>query len=174
MVTLRPISLNDAEQFSGTASRAFIEAYFETETMAELESFCAKHFSMGQVTADLQNIDFQHVAAFWGEKMVGYLKVNLAVLPDGSRDSSAMQIHRIYVLREFWAHKIGAALLLKSMEMARHFGSSRIWLVVYNKNVRAQDFYKKWGFRQTGTYDFDFNGTVHQDHLLELELPPGP
>ena len=170
MVTLRPALVSEAENFAELARRAFIEAYFETETMEELVTFCVTHFSVEKVLSDLQNADYQHVVAFLDQKMVGYLKLNLSILPDGTRDGSSLQIHRIYVLRDFWAHKIGAALMTKSIETARQLGSARLWLVVYNKNLRAQDFYKKWGFEQTGTYDFDFNGTIHKDLLLELPV----
>ncbi len=174
MVTLRPITISEVDIFSKTAARSFIEAYRETETMDELTAFCEKHFSIEHLTSDLQSVDYQHVAAFLGDEMVGYLKLNLSVRPDGSRDLSALQIHRIYVLRDFWAHKIGAALMLKSMEIAVEIGAGLIWLVVYNKNQRAQDFYKKWGFEQTGVYDFDFNGVIHKDYIFELKLESNP
>ena len=170
MVTLRPLTVSDAENFSKVAARSFIEAYQDLESMAELEAFCANHFSVEQLKNDLQDVDYQHVGAFLGDEMTGYLKLNLSVLPDGTRDASALQVHRIYVLRDFWTHKIGAAMMVKTMEIARELGASRIWLVVYNKNLRAQDFYKKWSFRQTGNYEFDFNGVIHLDYLLELDL----
>ena len=65
-------------------------------------------------------------------------------------------------------------MMSKSLEVAREIGASRIWLVVYNKNLRAQGFYKKWGFEQTGVFDFDFNGAIHKDYILELDLESSP
>jgi diamine N-acetyltransferase len=170
MLELRELTILDVEKFAEVARKTFIAAYLEQETLSELEQFCGTHFSINKLSEDLQNVDYQHVGAFWSGEMVGYSKLNLSINPAGERDSDVLQVHRIYVLPEFWQQKIGRSLMDDATTRARNLAAKKIWLVVYNKNLRAQRFYEKLGFQQTGIFDFDFNGTMHRDFILEIDL----
>jgi diamine N-acetyltransferase len=170
MLKLRELTILDVEKFAEVARETFIAAYLEQESLEELEQFCGTHFSIKKLSEDIQNVDYQHIGAFWSNELVGYSKLNLSINPAGDRDSDVLQVHRIYILPEFWQQKIGHALMDNATSRARKLSAKKIWLVVYNKNLRAQRFYEKLGFRQTGIFDFDFNGTRHRDFIFEIDL----
>ena len=60
-----------------------------------------------------------------------------------------MELERIYVLRNFWKHKIGAALMMETIQLSKNKNKNfdYVWLGVWQQNNRAIDFLFKNGFR---------------------------
>jgi ribosomal protein S18 acetylase RimI-like enzyme len=52
------------------------------------------------------------------------------------------------------------------IDEAERRGFEAIWLGVWNQNVRAQVFYRKWGFEQFGIEDFQFGEEIQTDLLF--------
>jgi len=82
------------------------------------------------------------------------------LLPDG-------QIGRMAVLKEFRGKGVGAALLERAVEKARHLGMSQVFL---NAQTHAEVFYRKAGFIPEGE-EFMEAGIPHQRMTQQIELP---
>jgi ribosomal protein S18 acetylase RimI-like enzyme len=68
---------------------------------------------------------------------------------------------------------IGKALMQTAINEAKQKGCNSIWLGVWEKNRRAINFYKKWGFREVGSHMFTVGDDPQRDLVLELRISSG-
>ena len=57
-----------------------------------------------------------------------------------------------------------------SIREAKQRGYDSLWLGVWEKNPRAIEFYKKWGFREVGSHVFMVGDDPQKDYIMELEV----
>ena len=83
-----------------------------------------------------------------------------------------MELERIYVLRNFWKHKIGAALMMETIQLSKNKNKNfdYVWLGVWQQNNRAIDFYLKMGFEIFGTKKFYVGEEENDDYVMRLKL----
>jgi diamine N-acetyltransferase len=56
--------------------------------------------------------------------------------------------------------------MARCLEHVKYSGFETIWLTVWRNNERALRFYKRWGFRKAGVYDFVVGRDIQEDFLL--------
>ncbi|HWT43844.1 MAG TPA: GNAT family N-acetyltransferase, partial [Sphingopyxis sp.] len=96
-----------------------------------------------------------------GFALVG--KPDLAAALDGD-----IELKRIYSLSRFHGSGLGAALMQRALEAAQ--GHRRLLLGVYAQNERALAFYRKQGFADLGTRQFNVGGKLYDDLVLARPL----
>ena len=96
-----------------------------------------------------------------GFALVG--KPDLAAALDGD-----IELKRIYSLSRFHGTGLGAALMKQALEAAS--GYRRLLLGVYAGNQRAIAFYRKQGFADLGTRQFNVGGKLYDDLVLARPL----
>ena len=104
------------------------------------------------------------------EVVVGYFKLNWGDAQKDIHDENAVEIERIYVLKEFQRKRIGQQMLAKTIELAKDKGAEYIWLGVWEKNIKAIRFYEKHGFEKFGEHVFMLGNDKQTDHLMKLVL----
>jgi ribosomal protein S18 acetylase RimI-like enzyme len=90
-------------------------------------------------------------------------KPDLAAALDGD-----IELKRIYSLSRFHGTGLGAALMKQAFEAAN--GHRRLLLGVYARNERALAFYRKQGFADLGTRQFNVGGKLYDDLVLARPL----
>lgn len=77
----------------------------------------------------------------------------------------AMELKRIYVLKEYHSKGVAQKLMNFFIEFTQQAGYKVIWLGVWENNIRAQKFYEKYGFINSGhTHDFPIGSTPQTDY----------
>lgn len=97
---------------------------------------------------------------------IGFALLTAPQLPGAGADD--IELKRIYTLSRFHGGGIGAALMQAAVDGAQGF--ARLLLGVYAGNHRAIAFYRKSGFAQIGTRQFDVGGTLYDDIVLARPL----
>jgi len=70
-----------------------------------------------------------------------------------------------------WQGQGIAGLLMQAVQhRARERGARELWLGVWERNERAQAFYRKHGFRKVGTQIFVVGTDPQTDHVMLREL----
>ena len=69
--------------------------------------------------------------------MIGYLKLNFGQSQTELQDDRALEIERIYVLKEFHGKSVGQLLYDKAIQIARQKRADYVWLGVWEENPRA-------------------------------------
>lgn len=104
------------------------------------------------------------------DKVIGYLKVNFEQSQTELKDDKALEIERIYVLKEFHGKNVGQALYEKAIELAKEKKVKYVWLGVWEQNQRAIKFYQKNGFIPFDKHIFTLGDDKQTDILMKLIL----
>ena len=165
---IRRGTLNDASLLSQLSITTFLDTFRGTCTDEEIEQFVQQHFNVDQVYKELQDQNDFYFIAFANRESAGYIRMkeeesDVALI----RKYKAIELKRIYVLKEYLSQKVGAAVMKFALQFAAEKNYEAVWLGVWEHNLRAQVFYKKWGFIDTGaTHDFPIGNTPQMDNWL--------
>ena len=77
---------------------------------------------------------------------------------------------RFYVDKPWQGRGLAAQLMRAVEKRALERGARELWLGVWERNERAQAFYRKHGFRQVGTQIFVVGTDPQTDHVMLREL----
>ena len=77
---------------------------------------------------------------------------------------------RLYVAQEWLGRGVGEALMRACLDEAQRKGCKTIWLGVWERNIRAQAFYRKWNFQAVGEHVFQLGSDPQRDILMERSL----
>ena len=69
---------------------------------------------------------------------------------DDAKSFSSFELKRLYVFYRFHGNRLGMRLLEEVLSFAKQKNSETIWLQVHEANNHAIEFYKHFGFVQTG------------------------
>lgn len=164
-ITIRRILLQDAPVLAQISRQTFYDTFTGTCTEPDMQLFLEHYYNLTQVQQELDNAaDLFFFAEVNGEP-VGYIRF----MEDYSgwplvQQWKALELKRLYVLKEFHGKKIAQELMDYFIEYATKNKYACVWLGVWEHNMRAQKFYAKYGFVNSGyTHDFPIGDTPQTD-----------
>ena len=135
-----------------------------------MNKYLEEGFSIERLTAELTNSSSEFYFAVLDNQVIGYLKLNSGESQTELKDSKALEIERIYVLKEYHGRKVGQLLYEKAMQVARQTDADYVWLGVWEENPRAIRFYKKNGFVEFDKHIFRLGDDEQTDIMMKLPL----
>lgn len=136
-IELRTLRLRDCEEIGPLMREIWLDAYHGIQTDEELLTQSHKVHTPEQIAEEIDNPNIHSVVAVSNDRIVGHARSDL--------NDGAVDISRLYVLREFYRQGIGAALL---REVDSYFDPKyEVWLDVFEDNKRAIDFYLSQGYQ---------------------------
>jgi diamine N-acetyltransferase len=169
-IKIQKATIADLEIIQEIGTKTFVETFAETNSSANLENYVQKNFNAAQVASELNNPESIFYLANLGEKTLGYLKLNFGQAQTEIHSLEAMEIQRIYVLKEFHGKKIGQLFLNHAVKIGQQSGVDSIWLGVWENNYKAIEFYNKNDFIEFDTHTFTLGDEVQTDILMELRI----
>lgn len=148
----------------------FVETFGAANSAEDMETFLQDSFSTSRMEIQLNNPDSQFYFVEFNKTIVGYLKINKDNAQTERKLDKALEIERIYVLKEYHGKKIGKLLMEKALKIAKLENYERVWLGVWERNLKAISFYKKFGFTKFDTHLFMVGNDAQTDILMKLEL----
>lgn len=145
-IKIKKVSVADLDVLIEVSRTTFYETFHNTNTKENLDKYLNESFNTDKLTGELLNPLSEFFFAIVAEQIVGYLKVNRGDAQTEFKDPAALEIERVYVLREYLGKSIGQALLDYSLNLAAQFQCSYAWLGVWENNHRAIRFYQRNGF----------------------------
>ena len=130
----------------------------------------ATSFNVQQLTAQLEDPASTFLIAEVNGNAAGYARLHDGEPAKGVEGAKPVELVRLYVLREWLGRGIGEQLMLACMDEAREAGYETIWLGVWERNARAQAFYRKWNFRTVGEHIFPLGADLQRDLVMERPL----
>ncbi|MGJ1319163.1 N-acetyltransferase family protein [Sphingobacterium spiritivorum] len=169
-IIINKVTLSDVDQLQQIGKRTFSET-FSTENSAEnMLKYLDEGFALDKLTAELQHPDSEFYFAVLNSEVIGYLKLNQGQSQTELKDDKALEIERIYVLKEFHGHQVGQLLYDKAIQVAQEKNASYVWLGVWEENPRAIRFYKKNGFVEFDKHIFRLGDEEQTDIMMKLQL----
>jgi len=167
-VEISKIKKEEILQLQEIGRQTFYETFSESNTEENMKSYLENGFSIDKITSELNDENAEFYFAKIGEKVIGYLKLNFGQSQTELKDDKALEIERIYVLKEFHGNKVGQILYDKALEIAKQKNADYVWLGVWEKNARAINVYKKNGFVEFDKHIFKLGEDEQTDIMMKL------
>lgn len=168
---LRPAVFNDAERLGHIGVATFVESYTADIPGEAMMAHCTREHGQARYEDYLADPEASAWLAEHAETgaPIGYALVCPPDLPVPAEPGD-LELKRIYVLSRFHGSGAGRALLEVAVEAARAAGAPRLLLGTYEANLRAVAFYRREGFEQVGTRQFNVGGRLFDDIVMARRL----
>lgn len=164
MTKIERASEADAQTLTDLGRATFIETFAKDNSQADMDIYLAATFSAEKQLAEIRDPNRFIEIAWIENEPAGFLHL-LKGKPDPAvAGEKPLEVLRLYVDSRWHGKGAGVALINRCLEIARDNGFKTLWLGVWEKNFRAQAFYKKFGFEVVGQHVF----TLGTDDQLDL------
>ncbi len=102
--------------------------------------------------------------------LVGYIKLCDGAVPACVSGPDPLEIAQLYVDFAWHGGGVAHALMEAAETHAFREGRGTLWLGVWHRNLRAQRFYRKWGFEHVGRHPFQLGNDPQTDEVFARPL----
>lgn len=169
-VTIRRATPDDASVLAELGARTFQETFASDNTREDMEAYVASNFSVNRQNSELEQPASTFFIAEVSGVAAGYAKLHAGEPPEGIKGTNSIELVRLYASREWLGRGIGLALMRACLDEAKRGGYETIWLGVWERNTRAQAFYRKWDFHTVGEHIFQLGSDSQRDLLMERAI----
>lgn len=169
-LTIRRGTLEDAALLSELGAQTFSETFAADNTPEDMAAYLAASFNVARQTAELEDPASTFLIAEVDGRAAGYAKLCESETDEAVKGAKPVELVRLYVSREWLGRRIGEQLMRACVDEARQAGHETIWLGVWERNARAQAFYRKWNFRTVGEHMFQLGSDLQRDLVMERAL----
>jgi len=159
--------LNDIHDIQNISRRTFEETFAAQNSPDDLQLFMDRAYSTDSLQKQLENPESVFYLVRSDNEWQGYMKLNRGFAQTEDQGPDALEVERIYVLKQFHGFGIGKRLLQYAFEYARQLDLATVWLGVWDKNFAAIRFYEKQGFVVFGEHTFMFGDDPQRDLLMK-------
>jgi len=169
-IIIRKAELKDIYNLQKIGKQTFVETFSEGNTEENLKKYLEEGFSIEKLTDELKDQNSEFYFAEVNYEVIGYLKLNSGQSQTELQHDNALEIERIYVLKEFHGKRVAQMLYQKAIEVANRLDVDFVWLGVWEENPRAIRFYKKNGFVEFDKHIFKLGDDEQTDIMMKLQL----
>jgi diamine N-acetyltransferase len=169
-IDIRHANLTDAPLLSSLGAQTFSDAFAAENTPENLAAYLAASFTPVQLSAELSDPSILLLLAEIAGDAVGYAKLFSGQMPPEISAPHPIELVRIYSTRAYFGRGVGPALIQACLDLAIQRGFQTIWLGVWERNLRAQSFYRKWGFQIVGSHPFLLGADLQTDYIMQRSL----
>ena len=169
-IKLRRVTVNNIGQLQKISKQTFLETFAADNKEENITRYLEEGFTTEKLGEEVKNENSEFYFAQLGDAVIGYLKLNSGDSQTELKDQKALEIERIYVLKEYHGQKVGQLLYEKALEIARQENVDYVWLGVWEENPRAIRFYKKNGFIEFDKHIFKLGDEEQTDIMMKLQL----
>lgn len=119
------------------------------------ENYMNASFTKEKITSEMNVLHSQFYLIYDQELAIGVLKINNNKSSDGKKNTDALEIERLYFLKEAAGKGLGKATLKMVSQLAANENKKTIWL----KAMKCSDafkFYEKQNFTVTAEMDLTY------------------
>jgi diamine N-acetyltransferase len=169
-VTIRRAEPDDAGLLTDLSARTFSETFASDNTAENMAAYLASSFNLAQQTNELADQAATFLIAEVDGAAAGYVKLRAGKPAEEIQGAKPIELVRLYVSHEWLGRGVGEALISACVDEAQHAGHETMWLGVWQRNARAQAFYRKWNFRAVGEHVFQLGSDLQTDILMERAI----
>jgi len=170
LIITRCATTEDAGLLAELGARTFSDTFAADNTAEDMAAYLAACFSREKQAAELADPRSVFLIAEAEDKSAGYAHLLAGQWPREITGSRPIEIVRLYSAHEWIGKGVGSALMTACLDAARNRGADSVWLGVWENNVRAQAFYRKWGFVEVGTHVFMLGSDAKTDLVMQRTL----
>jgi GNAT superfamily N-acetyltransferase len=162
----------DAAALAVLSERTFRETFSADNAAEDVEQYVRETFGPEKQRDELRDPSRRIVIAWSADEAIGFYHL-LAGVPEPSVTGPApIELLRLYVCSRWHGQGVAAALLEHALSSSRAEGFLTMWLGVWERNLRARAFYRKWSFEEVGEHVFMLGRDRQRDLVLARGLRP--
>ncbi len=169
-VKIKKVNLTEINILQHISKQTFFETFSEDNSEENMRKYLNEKFNNDILTSELNNVNSEFYFATVNNTVIGYIKLNYELAQTEINDKNSLEIERIYVLKEFYGKKVGQLLFDYALQIAKKTKLNYLWLGVWEKNIRAINFYNKNGFVEFNKHIFKLGDDEQTDIMMKLQL----
>ncbi len=169
-VTIRNAVINDAEAIVSLAIKTFRDTFDEMNTPENMMLYLNSTFTLKRIREEMKEPGAVFFVAEIDDEIVGYARVRESKQAESESLAKPIELERLYVDKNLIGQRVGYMLMKTCLEYATDHQYETVWLGVWEHNLRAIDFYKKWGFSVFGDHIFLLGKDPQTDLLMKKKL----
>lgn len=169
-IRVEKVTLDKLDVLQKLSIDTFRETFGYDNTEEELQQFFDDNYTLEQLEKDVTDAESDVRFVLVDGREVGFMKVNWGAAQTEHELENTFEIQRIYILSECQSLGLGKKLFELALDMAKKGGFDWAWLGVWEDNVKAQGFYRKYGFEKFSEHSFEVGDKVDTDWLMRKAL----
>jgi len=171
MIELQDAVDGDAARLAEFGARTFYEAFAADNTPEDMRQHLESAFSPQLQLDEIRNPSIDTLIATDGSgSWAGFAQLRAGKISDGVPAAGSIELWRFYVDSRWHGQGVAAGLMEGAKQRARRRGATTLWLGVWERNARAQAFYRKHGFVKVGRQVFVVGRDPQTDDVLSCPL----
>jgi ribosomal protein S18 acetylase RimI-like enzyme len=171
-VAWRRATPEDTALLTSLGAKAFYDTFVAMNTKEDMDQYLQENFSVDRLATELNDSNNSFFIAVSNGQPAGYAKTRKIRPPEELNGANALEIERLYAMKDFIGRNVGSTLMQCCLQHARDEGFHLVWLGVWERNHRAISFYEKWGFEKFGSHPFMLGKDMQTDLLFKKYLTP--
>lgn len=135
-----------------------------------MEHYLAHNFGHAQQLEEIRDSKRRIAVAWDADVAVGFFHLMQSEPDPSVTGPKPIELLRLYVVAGWHGRGVGAALMDECIAFARRDGFRTLWLGVWERNLRAQAFYRKYSFTRVGEHIFRLGNDDQTDHIMVRSL----
>jgi ribosomal protein S18 acetylase RimI-like enzyme len=169
--TIRRATVSDGMLLAELGARTFSETFAADNKPEDMTAYIATSFNREQLATELSDPLSTFLIAEIDGTAAGYAMLRGGgEAVSGVNGENPIELVRFYVSQEWHRRGIGGALMQACLNESRQQDYRTLWLGVWEHNVRAREFYRRWNFRDVGGHIFHLGSDAQNDILMERSL----
>lgn len=161
----------DAAALAALAERTFRDTFAADNTPADMEAHVAQAYAPAHQAREISDpaITTLVVEGPAGE-LLAFAQLRSGTAPASVTGPAPVELWRFYVDAPHHGKGLAQRLMAAVLETAARGGAATLWLGVWERNLRAQAFYRKFGFVDVGAHIFVVGSDRQTDRLMARPL----
>lgn len=172
-ISIRKAAEADAPAMAKLGGDTFSATFGHSVSQEDLEEFLTTTYSSENVVSELSDPAKTWLTAKTPDGKV----VGIAQLYRGETHPSVgaalhetAEMQRVYVDTSVHGQGVGSKIIAAVETLAREEGFKKLWLTVWEENVKAQKLYQRLGYVKTGEIDFATGACIQTDWVMAKAL----
>ena len=159
---IRRAVTSDAGSLAALGARTFEETFGPANRREDIDTYLSQTYGEQQQKNEIENPRMITLVTEDEGSLIAFAQMRA--------DEKGIEIARFYVDSRWQGRGLAQALMQAVIEEARARRAEMLWLGVWERNERAIAFYRKCGFRDTGTQPFILGSDLQTDRVMVHEL----
>jgi ribosomal protein S18 acetylase RimI-like enzyme len=174
LTSVRRAVPGDAASLAKFGARTFRETFEADNTPEDMELYLASAYGEHRQAAELRSAEMVTLLAEDGRRLAGFAQLREGPAPECVEGRAPIELVRFYVDRAWQGRGVAQALMMETLQAASDKGARTVWLSVWERNYRAQAFYRKCGFEDCGAREFILGRDRQTDRVMTRTLSGAP
>lgn len=166
MVITRRAIASDSAALAHLAEQTFRDTFSLGNNPSDMELYCEENFHPDIQHREILDPNIVTILAEFEGELIGFAQVRLLSPKDCVSCKHPSELCRLYVANKWHGREVAHKMMPEVFACAATVQSDCIWLGVWEHNLKAIAFYRKYDFNVAGEHLFQFGSDPQRDLVM--------